>query len=229
MISQAIKQQVQRVFDAYAVRRDAVVLLCVDPTLDKRYVKPLLESVISMVGEGCVCIVGDCSFNTNEQDVKSLRSLTNQERLVLAADYPLQLLSLRQDSILARHPSLSMGGVGKMAKFIFRHSHLDFPYDKPSAFSDLEDLNAFFLCVGNVYPKFALKYADSTNPQRVIKKESCVYNNELLSYLDFECDFKAIDDNFYHLDEVSYDAEGYLDIYSGWYSNIIIELRKSSR
>lgn len=227
MLEHAINLQINDVLKSLAVREDAIVLLCVDSGIEKRVVKPLLDSVLKYINQGTLCVIGDCSFNTSSSEISSLKSLSNRERLVLAADYTLQLLSLRQDCLLVKHPSISMGGVGKYAKYILRHQHLDFPYDKPSVFSDLVELNALYLCIGDVQPKYALKHAVYSNSGRVVKKESCVYNGELFSYLDFECDYDVLESKSKQLNTLKYYAEGPLDIYAGWYAEIISETGKS--
>lgn len=168
------------------VHDHSIVVVSFGSDIKKVLVKPILEELIDYLKHGTLCVVGDCTFNTNATDIEMLLNLSNRERLVLTSDYALQILSLRHDAHRIKHPSLSIGCVGQYARYLTRHQHLDFPFGSNSFFDDLIELNATHIFIGEDWDAPALKYVEHLNDQKVIMKNVCVLDNTVHGYLDFE-------------------------------------------
>ena len=189
-----LEKRIIKFLDRLDAHQNSIVVLSVAQDVSKAYIKPILDTLLNYLENGTLCVMGDCGFNTSDSSIDYLKELNNRERLVLSSDYALQLLSLRHDSYFVKHPSLSIGCVGHYARYLTRHQHLDFPYGDDSIFKDLHELNAVFLSVGDVKYHYALKYAFNLDEDKVISKNLCVYDEKVMSYLDFEADYETLEE-----------------------------------
>lgn len=174
--------------------RNSIVVLSMSNYIDKSMIKPILDELLDYLDQGTLCVIGDCSFNTNDSDISSLLELSNRERTVLSNEYALSLLALRHDAHLTKHPSIAMGCVGHYGRYLTRHQHLDFPYGNLSIFEDLESLKAIYINIGNDDDLYAIRYAYSDSKSQIIRRNECVLDHKALSYLDFEIDVNEIKD-----------------------------------
>ena len=181
---------IKKLLDRLNVRDDEVLLVrshdSIGPEKNKQYLDELLER---LKDSGTLCLLGDCNFNTSVQEGDVVATVSNQERFVLSSNKMLQLLTLRRDCHYADHPALMLASVGKYAKYFARAKSMDFPYGETSVFEDLHEMNAIILFVTAKHVPFEGKYAYSKWDERVIIKNTSVLDDQLISYLDFRCDF----------------------------------------
>lgn len=184
---------IKKLLDRLNVRDDEVLLVrshdSIGPEKNKQYLDELLKR---LKDSGTLCLLDDCNFNTNVQPGDVVATVSNQERFVLSSNKMLQLLTLRRDCHYADHPALMLASVGKYAKYFARSKALDFPYGESSVFEDLHEMNAIILFVTAKHVPFEGKYAYSKWDDRVIAKNTSVLDDQLISYLDFDCDFNWI-------------------------------------
>lgn len=179
---------IEKLLDRLNVRHDEVVLVrshdSIGPEKNKQYLDILLNHLKE---SGTLCLLADCDFNTNVQEGDVVATVSNQERFVLSSNKMLQLLTLRRDCHYADHPALMLASVGKYAKYFARSKPLDFPYGESSVFEDLHEMNAVVLFVTAKHVPYEGKYAFSNWDDRVIAKNTSVLDDQLVSYLDFNC------------------------------------------
>lgn len=180
---------IEKLLKRLKVRKDEVVLVRSHDSVGAKRNKEYLDTLLNHLQEsGTLCLLDDCEFNTRVQEGNVVASITNQERFVLSSNKMLQLLTLRRDCHYADHPALMFASVGKYAKYFARPKALDFPFGEGSIFEDLYELNAVVLFVSAKQIPFEGKYAYSKSDERIILKNTSVLNDELNSYLDFDCD-----------------------------------------
>src|SRR5690554_402166 len=193
MFSKDLKTLIPKLLERLDAHPKSIVVLNVSNETPKDQVKVIIESVLSTINDGTLCVIGDCGFNTHQSNIENLMSLNKKERMLLSSNYALQLLSLRHDCHLSEHPSLSIGCVGHYARYLTRHQAFDFPYGAGSIFEDLVTLNAIYLSIGNVEMPYALKHAYHKD-KAVVIRNVCVYEDEPFAYLDFMANFNKLQD-----------------------------------
>lgn len=205
------------------VHDHSIVVVSFGSDVAKVFVKPILDELIDYLKHGTLCVVGDCTFNTNKTNLEMLVNLSNRERHVLTSDYALQILSLRHDTHRVKHPSLSIGCVGQYARYLTRHQHLDFPFGKNSFFEDLIELNATYLFIGERWDAYALKYVEYLNEEKVITKNLCTLDNTVHGYLDFEFNPEYYL-NLINRNNLLLSEQGVVTVYGELYSKLIAAL-----
>ncbi len=204
------------------VHPKSIVVLNVSDETPKDQVKVILDTVLSTIHDGTLCVIGDCGFNTHQSNIQNLLNLSKKERTLLSSDYALQLLSMRHDCHFSKHPSLSIGCVGHYARYLTRHQSFDFPYGEHSIFKDLVELNAIYISVGNEAHPYALKHAYYPD-KAVIVRNVCAYQDKAYGYLDFMVNFSKLNTL---KKELCLSEAGSLNIYGGKYPWLIDQIRK---
>lgn len=184
---------IKNILDRLEVRHDEVIIVrshdSIGPKKNKQYLDVLLDH---LKDSGTLCLLDDCEFNTNVKEGDIVATVRNQERFVLSSNKMLQLLTLRRDCHYADHPALMLASVGKYAKYFARSKPLDFPYGESSVFEDLYEMNAVVLFVTAKHVPYEGKFAFSKWDNRVLIKNTSVLDDELVSYLDFNCNLEWI-------------------------------------
>lgn len=183
---------IKKLMHRLGVSSDGVVLVHEHNSVQPRIVKFIYNRLKEATSLGTLCIFGSHQINSKVEGDTTLLGLSNQERILLASDKLLQLLVLEEETAFASHPSLMIGSIGKYSKFFARTSELDFPYGETSIFADFYDLNACVLFVheGTEVPEAC--YASAINSRGVISRNTCIKDNDIVSYLDYECDEEAV-------------------------------------
>lgn len=196
---------------------------CVGPEKTKVYLDGLIRRISQ---DGTLVLLGDCDLNTDAMNSTYLMQMSNQERFVLSSDKMMQLLTLRRDSNFAYHPALMLASIGKYAKLFSRPRELDFPFGDESVFSDLYDLNALILFVSAKHVPFEAKFALSALDNKVIVKNSSVLDEDIVSYLDVDCDYEYLHGLVFGSGRMLYEMDGDTIIYGIRYREYIDLIRE---
>lgn len=196
----------------------------IGPKKNKEYLDDLLQ-VTDL--DGTLCLLADCDFNTNAATNSVVSKISNQERFVLSSNKMMQLLTLRRDCYYADHPALMFASVGKYSKYFSRQKPLDFPFGRDSIFEDLHDMDAILLFITAKHVPYEGKYALTDWDNQLIKKNTSISNEEIVSYLDFSCDYQKIHSTIFGNGLMLYEIDKDTVIYGVRYRDYIEEIQKN--
>lgn len=222
LLQSNLKNGILELLKRLNVQKNAVVVLMVGDNVRKDDMDPILKMMLNILKDGTLVVVGDCDFNTVNSDLDALSTISEKDRDRIFTDPIIQLLKLNECVHMVKHPSLSIGCFGHYANYLTRHQSFDFPYGETSLFNDLYDLNAFFISVGSLKKPFPLNYANGIK-NRIIKRNVCLYDNEMYSYLDFESDLNELSQRFIELSQCEL---AQYNIYGARYKLLIDTIKK---
>lgn len=189
LLSDDLKNKLNSLLNRLNGTSKSVVILNLSPEVNKGDLKNVLDFLIDTLNEGTLCVIGDCSFNTNDSDLHSLAKIDSAKRNIVYTSTPLKVMGLYDDVYYMNHPSLEIAVKGEYAQHLTRHQSLDFPYGDKSIFADLYELDAILISLGRYCKPYPLKYG-ANHKDKVIVKNNCLYNDEIFPYLDFDFNYE---------------------------------------
>ena len=195
--SKLIQEPIKTILNKLNFTSDSVILLHESNDFSHKELKLAFDYLSDFTPTASLVVMGDCNFNVDALSEKMRSDISSQERMVMSSGLILQLLTLKEQSDFVSHPSLMIGSLGKYSKYLARKQPLDFPYGEQSAFNDLYNLDAIVLFLGDSLNVYEGIHAYSKITDFVIRKNSCIYKNDMESYLDYQVDLNGINDLLY--------------------------------
>lgn len=200
---------------------DSVLLVYENNDTNIFDVKYIYDLLLKATVNGTLVISGDNRLNQNVFMRRGARTLSNQQRIVIASQKLLQLLLLEDNVHFAKHPGLVVGSLGKYSRFFARALEKDFPYGETSIYNDMYDLNTIVISIGKPIFMDCIKFACSKLENPIIKKNASFVEGEVAAYLDYHCDVESLTQRLLENDVIFHEKIGATTLYAGRYRDII--------